>query len=111
MDLVKPILMEVLEALGPRTMFSQVAAKLGKTVLLVGSSELCKLKPSNCRALVWLRRFYLANDSLQAAAAISNRDALAGMVKWASSSVIARRSHSDACSMSVHFCAGRNAAA
>jgi hypothetical protein len=54
MDLVKPISMEVLEALGPTYDVCQVAAKQGETALLVGSSEQRdKMKPSNDRALVW----------------------------------------------------------
>ena len=50
-------------------------------------------------------------DSHQAAAAISHRDAVGGMVKWASNSVMARRSHSYACSRRDHFWLGRSAAA
>ena len=48
----------------PRTMFAKrMFAKRrrnkGETVLLVGSKR--TWKPSNCRALVWLRTFYLVS--------------------------------------------------
>src|SRR6201984_3000890 len=48
-------------------------------------------------------------DSPQAAA-ITHRAAVSRTVKYPSSSVIARRSHSNACAKSVHFWAGRNVA-
>jgi hypothetical protein len=62
------------------------------------------LKPSNFGALVWGANVSACHlDSNYATAAISHRDALLRPVKYASSSVIARRSHSNACSKSVHF--------